>query len=53
MVDLFISEKWASDGVLGLRTAFSRDQARKVYVQDLVAEDAKTIWNLLQVSSVN
>lgn len=43
------TEKWVSDGVLELRTAFSRDQPQKVYVQDLIVEDAKSLWNLLQV----
>ena len=43
------TEQWVSDGVLELRTAFSRDQPQKVYVQDLIVEDAKYLWNLLQV----
>ena len=44
-----ITEQWNNEGVLELRTAFSRDQNCKVYVQDLIIEDAKHIWNLLQV----
>lgn len=43
------TEQWVNDGVLELRTAFSRDQPKKVYVQDLIMEDAKYLWNLLQV----
>ena len=46
------SEQWVQEGALELRTAFSRDQANKVYVQDLILEDADTIWKLLQVSKL-
>lgn len=42
-------ERWSNEGVLELRTAFSRDQDCKIYVQDLILEDARHIWNLLQV----
>ncbi len=43
----FLSENWVSDGVLHLRTAFSRDQARKVYVQHLLEEDSQLLWELI------
>ena len=41
--------KYAEDKEVVLRTAFSRDQAKKVYVQDLLREDSTMIWDLLQV----
>ncbi len=44
-----IAEKWESLGVLELRTAFSRDQAKKVYVQHLIAKDGPTLFKMLEV----
>jgi sulfite reductase (NADPH) flavoprotein alpha-component len=42
-------EAMQKDGVLTkLDTAFSRDQAEKVYVQDRMAENAREIWSWLQ-----
>lgn len=39
-------EKAAADGVLtNLRLAFSREQAKKVYVQDLLAQHGKETWD--------
>lgn len=36
-----------------MRTAFSRDQQRKVYVQDLIREDGDNIWQLLNARSAH
>jgi len=42
-------EKWLLDGVLTrLDTAFSRDQAEKIYVQHRMLERAREIWAWLQ-----
>jgi len=40
-------EAWRDEGLITLRTAFSRDQESKVYVQHLLAEDAETIWDII------
>ncbi len=40
---------WRKDGTLArLDTAFSRDQGRKIYVQDRMAENAEDLWRWLQ-----
>jgi sulfite reductase alpha subunit-like flavoprotein len=40
--------KWVSDGTLThLRTAFSRDQAKKVYIQNKIDEEPELIYDLL------
>ncbi|XP_070571831.1 NADPH oxidoreductase A-like [Ptychodera flava] len=44
-------EAWAAQGHLILRTAFSRDQNYKVYVQDVLREDAQIIWSYLQAGA--
>lgn len=49
--DFFYEEqftKWVNDGFLRLDTAFSRDQAEKVYVQTKLHENAKDVWALLE-----
>ncbi|RUS72053.1 hypothetical protein EGW08_020182 [Elysia chlorotica] len=49
-VDFIYSEELAEykeKGVLTLHTAFSRDQAQKVYVQHLMDQNQEQIWNLL------
>jgi sulfite reductase (NADPH) flavoprotein alpha-component len=40
--------QWVIDGFLQLDTAFSRDQAEKVYVQHRLAERAAEIWKWLE-----
>jgi len=44
-----LTESWVQAGQLELRTAFSRDQAHKIYVQDLLRSDASALWRLLDV----
>jgi sulfite reductase (NADPH) flavoprotein alpha-component len=39
---------WVNGGLLRLDTAFSRDQAHKVYVQDKLRENEKEIWAWLE-----
>ena len=39
---------WADAGLIDLHTAFSRIGARKSYVQDLIREQAESVWKLLQ-----
>ena len=40
---------WLKDGTLArIDTAFSRDQRRKIYVQDRMAESAEDLWRWLQ-----
>ncbi|XP_006825318.1 NADPH oxidoreductase A-like [Saccoglossus kowalevskii] len=41
-------ETWVNEGHLTLRTAFSRDQKSKIYVQDLLIQDACLVWKTLQ-----
>lgn len=52
--DYFYQDEWEElRGKLGLRvfTAFSRDQKQKVYVQDLVREQAELVYRLLHEQS--
>ena len=41
-------EAFAADGICELYTAFSREQANKVYVTDLLAEQKDLIWDILE-----
>ena len=41
-------EAWVRDGFLRLDTAFSRDQAEKIYVQHRMRENAGDIWRWLE-----
>ena len=48
--DFFFAEEWAAleaAGKLALRTAFSRDQADKVYVQHLIRQEAAELGALI------
>ncbi len=45
-------EAFARDGVAELHVAFSRMQAQKVYVQDLLRERRQRVWALLQEGAV-
>lgn len=40
-------EDYVQRGVMKLRTAFSRDQAHKVYVTHLLEEDMDLLWNVI------
>ena len=40
----FASQK---ENIVKMRNAWSRDQANKVYIQHLIAEDSKFIWETL------
>jgi len=48
-----LSEGWVREGHLQLRTAFSRDQTEKVYVQDLIRSDAGALWRLLDADKAH
>jgi cytochrome P450/NADPH-cytochrome P450 reductase len=39
---------WSHRGLMKLHTAFSRSGERKVYVQDLIREQAAAVWKLLE-----
>jgi NADPH-ferrihemoprotein reductase len=41
-------EQYEMDGALSLHTAFSRDQANKVYVTHRMKENASDIWRLIE-----
>lgn len=39
---------YVRSGTLKLRTAFSRDQAEKIYVTHLLENDADLVWQVIQ-----
>ncbi len=41
-------EKYEKMGVLHMRTAFSRDQARKIYVQHRIVENAEHVYRMME-----
>ena len=42
-------EEFQKEGDIShLRLAFSREQAQKVYVQNLLEEDSKLVWNMIE-----
>ncbi len=41
-------ERYAADGIVSLYTAFSRHEGKRVYVQDRIAEEAETVWKLIE-----
>jgi len=43
---------FATDGITELRTAFSRGEGPKTYVQNLVAAEQDTIWKLIQDGAI-
>lgn len=42
---------WAAGGKLRLDTAFSRDQEKKIYVQDKLREHEKEVWALIDAGA--
>ncbi|MFM9425768.1 cytochrome P450/NADPH-cytochrome P450 reductase [Variovorax sp. GrIS 2.14] len=42
---------WAEDGLVDLHTAFSRAGGRKAYVQDLIREQAGSVWKLIEAGA--
>eukprot|EP00971_Amphidinium_carterae_P147644 2926340-Amphidinium_carterae.2 len=40
-------EQYEKEGVLSMHTAFSRDQARKIYVQDRILEAGAKVCNYM------
>jgi cytochrome P450/NADPH-cytochrome P450 reductase len=45
-------QAWSHRGLMKLHTAFSRSGERKVYVQDLIREQAAAVWKLLEAGGV-
>jgi len=44
-------EAFAAQGVCELRTAFSRHEGKRVYVQDLVKAEARKLWAMLEAAA--
>ena len=53
IASMCLSERWVQEDQLELRTAFSRDQAHKIYVQDLLRADSGALWRLLDVDKAH
>lgn len=52
--DFYYADFWTDlekQGRIRLDTAFSRDQAQKIYVQHKMLENKKTLWNWLQTGA--
>ncbi|RHZ61880.1 hypothetical protein Glove_345g35 [Diversispora epigaea] len=48
--DYYYKEEWeqyVKDGQLKVFVAFSRDQDRKIYVQDILKENAQLVWDIV------
>ena len=43
---------FAADGITELHTAFSRTQAPKTYVQNLIAAQRERVWNLIEQGAI-
>jgi cytochrome P450/NADPH-cytochrome P450 reductase len=43
---------FAADGITELHTAFSRTQAPKTYVQNLIAAQQERVWNLIEQGAI-
>ncbi|NVE93273.1 bifunctional cytochrome P450/NADPH--P450 reductase [Altererythrobacter lutimaris] len=41
-------ERYDRDGLVDLRTAFSREETGRTYVQDLIAQQADKVWSLIE-----
>lgn len=54
--DYFYKDEWkqlCDEGALLVHTAFSRDQARKRYVQDAIKEHAGAVYDMLHLKGAN
>lgn len=40
--------EYVQNGTLNIRTAFSRDQAEKIYVTNLLRDDTDLVWNVIE-----
>eukprot|EP00192_Tetraselmis_astigmatica_P018663 CAMPEP_0117648332 /NCGR_PEP_ID=MMETSP0804-20121206/341_1 /TAXON_ID=1074897 /ORGANISM="Tetraselmis astigmatica, Strain CCMP880" /LENGTH=224 /DNA_ID=CAMNT_0005453913 /DNA_START=589 /DNA_END=1261 /DNA_ORIENTATION=- len=46
-----VLQQWHKERVINLRSAFSRNQGKKVYVQHLLREEADQVWKLLELGA--
>lgn len=52
--DFYYEDLWSEcvqQGILDLETAFSRDQAHKVYVQDKLLENGSAVWDWIEAGA--